>query len=58
MKSLNTSIDMDAWIKKLVILISILWHYLNGLGYSERKAWYFVLERTEKELLNIVYLNN
>ncbi len=58
MRSLNTSIDMDVWIKKPAILISIPWHYLNGLEYSGRKAWYSGLERTEKELLNIVYLNN
>ena len=54
MKSLNTSIDMDAWIKKPVILISILWHYLNGLEYSGRKVWYSGLERTERGLQNIV----
>jgi len=58
MRSLNISIDMGAWIKKLVILISVRKHYLNGFIFSKMKACDFVPARTVKESQNIVYLNN
>jgi len=54
MRSLNISIDMDAWIKKLVILISVRKHYLNGFIFSKRRACDFVRERTVGGLQNIV----
>lgn len=58
MRSLNISIDTDAWTKKLVILISERKHYLNGFIFSKRRACDFVRERTVKESQNIVYLKN
>jgi len=54
MRSLIISLDMDVLTKKLVILISVPKHYLNGFIFSKRRACDFVRERTVRGSQNIV----